>query len=96
MKRAAIALTAIALLFGCQQQRTSSATSQKTIEVRSELTPEQLGELGAKIRKDPSHAHELLSSHGLDDQSFEKAIRKVTEDPAASKRYAAAYKSAGS
>jgi len=96
MKRTAIAVATLALLFGCQQQHGASVTQQKTAEVRSEMTPEQLGELGAQIKKDPSHAHELLSSHGLDDQSFEKAIRKITEDPVASKRYAAAYKNASS
>jgi len=58
------------------------------------MTPEQLGELGAQIKKEPSRAQELLSAHGLDDQSFEKEIRKITQDPVASKRYAAAYKNA--
>ena len=60
------------------------------------LTPEQLGELGAQIRKDPSRAQELLASRGLNEQSFEKAIRDVTENPDASKRYADAYRTASS
>lgn len=59
------------------------------------LTPEELGELGAKIRKTPDRANEILRDRGLDQKRFETEIRKVTEDPEASKRYAAAYKRAG-
>jgi len=72
-------------------KETSAATSVASSQV---LTPEQLGELGAKIRKTPDRAHELLSEHGLTEQTFESQIRKVTEDPEASKRYAEAYKKA--
>jgi len=59
------------------------------------LTPEQLGELGAQIHKEPARADELLSQRGLTQESFEKAIRDVTESPEASRRYAASYKRAG-
>jgi len=101
MKHLSIAtLLAAALLFGCNQQKQTTDASQpssKPAETHAQatsLTPEQLGELGAKIKKDPSQARELLSSHGLDDESFEKEIRKVTQDPVASRRYATAYKNA--
>ena len=60
----------------------------------SSLTPEQLGALGARIKKDPNNADALLSQQGLNAQSFAAAIRKVSENPAESKRYAAAFKSA--
>lgn len=60
----------------------------------ADLTPEQLGELGAQIRKEPSKADEILSQRGLDKASFEKAIRDVTENPEGSKRYAEAYRKA--
>lgn len=56
------------------------------------LTPEQLGELGAQIKKEPAKVDELLAQRGLNQQTFEEAIRRVTEDPEASKRYAAAYR----
>lgn len=56
-----------------------------------ELTPEQLGEIGARISKDASQSKQILSEHGLDEKSFEERIRKVTEDPEASRRYAAAF-----
>jgi len=97
MKPTLIAMTLV-LVFGCKQQQvytgSNPATPQKTAVVQTDMTPEQLGELGAQIKKEPSRAHELLSAHGLDDQSFEKAIRKITQDPVASKRYTAAYKNA--
>jgi len=60
-----------------------------------ELTPEELGELGAAIKKEPARADELLAQKSLNRQSFEKAIRDLTEDPDKSKRYAEAYRNAG-
>ncbi len=59
-----------------------------------ELTPEQLGELGARISKNAAQAKQILAEHGLDEKSFEQKIRKVTEDPEASRRYAAAFEKA--
>ena len=101
MKRTVIASAiALVMLAGCKQQQQQNtaaepaATKSASATTSSNLTPEQLGELGAQIKKDPSRANELLSAHGLDDQSFEKEIRKITQDPVASKRYAAAYKNA--
>ena len=62
---------------------------------QAELTPEQLGELGAQIRNNPGDAQRLLTQRGLDEQKFEQAVRKVSEDPAAAKRYSESYKKAG-
>jgi ABC-type enterochelin transport system substrate-binding protein len=73
------------------EQSTPAAADQK----QADLTPEQLGELGAQIRKNPNDAKRLLTQHGLNEQTFEQAVRKVSEDPAASKRYAESYKKAG-
>jgi hypothetical protein len=99
MKTTVIAL-AIVMLAACNQQQRESATNNnaapspaKQVQAAS-LSPEDLGTLGAQIKKDPSRAHELLAARGLDDQSFEKAIRKVSQDPVASRRYAAAFKAA--
>ena len=94
-----LATIALVMLFGCKQQQHDNYTAStpspaKSQAVANEMTPEQLGELGAQIKKEPSRAQELLSARGLDDQSFEKAIRKISQDPVASKRYAAAYKNA--
>jgi hypothetical protein len=91
----------VALAGGCSQdekQKTTAATSEpsqaQTAQASQELTPEQLGELGAQIRKTPDRAETLLSERGLTKESFEQQIRKITENPDASKRYADAYRKA--
>ena len=68
------------------------ASAASTAPMQAELTPEQLGELGAEIEKNPDAAQQLLTDRGLSEQTFEQAVRKVSEDPAASRRYAEAYK----
>jgi hypothetical protein len=91
----ALVLT-LALAAACSNEQktatteTPAATPQTAGAVN--LTPEQLGEIGAQIRKEPARANEILTARGLDQQSFEKAIRDVTENPDASKRYAEAYR----
>ena len=100
--RNAITFTLIVLLAlagACRQNENKTANvatgeQQASVQTARELTPEQLGELGAQIRKTPDRANELLSNHGLTQQSFEAQIRKVTENPDASKRYAEAYRKA--
>jgi hypothetical protein len=72
----------------------ASSTSTPAVAATATLSPEQLGELGAQIAKDPAHANDRLTEHHLTRASFEKAIRGVTENADASKRYAAAYRRA--
>ena len=90
----ALALCALLLAGGCKQSTETGAVSGDPSVAQSSLTPEQLGEIGAKIKKQPNEAEKILSDHGLTEESFETAIRKVSEDPQASKRYAEAYKRA--
>jgi hypothetical protein len=98
MKRSSIAVAVVLsfALFACNKQSTTPTASNNTPAVSSSannnLTPEQLGELGAKIKKHPADAQKLLSEQGLDEATFERAVRKVAESPDESKRYAAAYK----
>jgi hypothetical protein len=100
MKRSSIAVAVVLsfVLFACNKQSTTPTASNNTPAVSStastNLTPEQLGELGAKIKKHPGDAQKLLSEQGLDEATFERAVRKVAESPDQSKRYAAAYKRA--
>ena len=100
--------TTIAIAFalvigaGCKNQsNTSTAPATDTTggttassAAQSTLSPEELGELGAKIKKNPGDAQKLLSAKGLTVQSFEQQVRQVAQDPEASKKYAAAYKKA--
>lgn len=105
MRRTAIALTLCVLLVGaCSNDQPAASAGNATPatpaatsapQQQAELTPEQLGELGASIRKNPNDAQRLLSERGLDEQKFEQAVRKVSEDPAAAKRYSDSYKKAG-
>jgi hypothetical protein len=98
MKRALVFSTlviSLALAGACNQTETAGVAGEQTRATSAEnLTPEDLGKLGAELKKSPDRAEEILSEHGLDQQTFETEIRKVTEDPEASKRYAAAYKQA--
>jgi hypothetical protein len=94
-------LVLLALAGGCNQsQKAASVAGDNTprtagaTAATTELTPEELGELGAQIRKSPDRASDLLTQHGLTAKSFEAQIRKTTENPDASKRYAAAYRKA--
>ena len=74
-----------------QSAAAGGAADTPSVAVSQDLTPEQLGEIGARISKNSSQAKQILSEHGLDEKTFEQKIRKVTEDPEASKRYAAAF-----
>ena len=93
------AILSLVLILGACQQRNDAAPAQANpvapASARAEaLTPEQLGALGAEIRKDPARGDELLQQHGLTRETFEKAIRDVTENADASRRYAEAYRKA--
>ena len=98
--RSTLAISLVMLLAfagGCNQKKNQAASvaspeTQATAKAATPMTPEELGELGAQIRKNPDRTAELLRDHGLTEKSFEVEIRKVTEDPEASKRYAASYK----
>ena len=96
--RQAITITLLlSLLVACGQkdERTvASAPAGQPGIAQTSLTPEQLGELGAQINRQPDRANELLTHHGFTLESFEKEIRRITEDPQASRRYANAYKRA--
>lgn len=93
----ATTLLLITFLIACNHESTQSASNTSSpsgTSVSTNLTPEQLGELGAQIKKNPNDAQKLLSDHGMDQPSFIQAVRKVAESPDQSKRYAAAYKKA--
>ena len=77
-----------------QETATTSTTAQPVAQA-SAMSPEQLAQVGAAIKQSPDDAQRILADHGLTEESFEQAVRKVAEDPAASKRYADAYKKAG-
>lgn len=87
-----ILLLSSSLLLSCKRESTAEQSTSSAPVSAADLTAEQLGELGARIKKNPGDAGKLLSERGLTEESFEKAIRKVTEDKDASLRYAAAFR----
>jgi hypothetical protein len=97
-----LALVLSCALFACSDHKAidskdavaDAGVNAPAVSTNQELTPEQLGEIGAKIAKDSAQASQILSQHGLDAKTFEAKIRKITEDPEASRRYAAAYEKA--
>lgn len=92
----AVILLSFALVTGCERDATTTtdAGERPAASASVEMTPEQLGELGAEIERNPDRADELLNQRGLDERSFEQKIREITEEPEASQRYAAAYERA--
>ena len=92
--------TTLLLLGACKEKKTTetvvtpTTTSSTSTTVVTTMTPEELGQLGAEIKKKPAEAKRILSEHGLDEASFEKAIRKVSSNVEESRRYAAAFKKA--
>jgi hypothetical protein len=98
MRNSILALALLMAIVACKNNTTTPATSSTTsgntavTTSAPTLTPEQLGELGASIHKHPSEGMKILSDRGMTQEQFERAIRQVSSDPEASKRYAAAYK----
>ena len=88
------AALALSLAAACGKDEKPAGDGQPVVArpAARSLTPEQLGEIGAEIRKDPGRAEEILTRRGLDRRTFEKQIRDVTENPDAAKRYAEAYR----
>lgn len=99
MRKTLFAIVTISLLLAgaCRQEQTTTAEgASPSVTAPHTMSPEELGELGARIRKQPERANELLGQHGMNQESFEQAIRKVTENPDDSRKYAEAYKRASS
>lgn len=67
-----------------------SASAGRT--TAADMTPEQLGELAARISREPQKSEKVLQERGLDAASFEKAVREVSESPDAAKRYSESFR----
>ena len=89
-----LAIAAMLVAGGCRDhpRQTASVTTPQTTVAKATLSPEELGELGAKIEHNPADAKRILGERGLTDDAFAAQVRKVAEDPKASRRYKDAYK----
>jgi len=61
----------------------------------AELSPEELGRLGARIEQEPDRAAEILEEEGLTWEEFEAAVRAVSADAGKARRYTEAFTAAG-
>jgi hypothetical protein len=57
-----------------------------------ELSPEELGRLGARLHEQPDEAERILAAAELTWEQLEAAIRLVAEDAETAKRYAEAFR----
>ena len=102
MKRIVYVVLLVAGFFagGCSEgdktETPGTAATASSAVAPHDMSPEQLGELGARVAAEPARAKELLSEHGMTEESFEAAVRRVTENVEESKRYAEAYRKAAS
>ena len=94
MKKTLIVCLMLLATVACKNEQTTDTTAAQTSVAQKQLSPEQLGELGAKIQKNPTDAEKLLTEHGLTQDAFQQAVRKVAESPEQSKQYAAGFKRA--
>lgn len=92
MKHLALLLLVAIFAVGCSRKENSAVSPASTTTEAAATSPEDLGRLGAQIKKNPSDATRLLSERGFDEATFAEAIRKVTEDKDSSRRYAEAFK----
>lgn len=105
MRTTALAFGVAALLMmgGCNNNQTATSNGpygrhagpETASTSAASANPEELGRIGAQIRKHPKEAGKILSEHGMDGASFEKAIRAVSSSPDQSRRYRDAYRKAG-
>ena len=100
--RNAFIVTAVALLLagGCSKQRNETTSNSMLVDdafpARTTTpTPEQLGEIGAKINKQPGEAQKILRDYGLTLPAYQQAVQKASQDPTTLLRISQAYKRAG-
>lgn len=77
------------LVGGCGGEAATSAQASSDA-----YTPERLAQIGASVEADPASAESILADAGLTPEEFEREVRRVTEDPDLSRRYATAYHAA--
>ena len=62
----------------------------------AELSPAELGEIGAELDRSPERAEEILREKGVDPDEFEAAVREVAADVDAARKYSRAFAEAQS
>jgi hypothetical protein len=82
-------IVAASVACGPQEPRMTTAATPAVVH-----SPEELGRIGAEINRSPERADEILSQRGLDAASFEREVRRVSEDQNSAQRYAESFREA--
>jgi Ni,Fe-hydrogenase III small subunit len=67
----------------------------ETVGSAAELSPTDLGTLGARLHQSPQEADAILESEGLTWEEFEAAVRQVSADVGDAEAYAEAFEAGG-
>lgn len=66
-----------------------------TVGSAAELSPTDLGTLGARLHQSPQEADAILESEGLTWEEFEAAVRQVSADVGDAEAYTEAFEAGG-
>ena len=91
---AAVLLAAGLLAAGCGNEPEVAEPELTTVDA-AELSPEELGRIGARLSQEPGRAEAILAEEGVTWEGFEAAVREVAANVETARRYAEAYRAAG-
>jgi hypothetical protein len=76
----------------CSTSEDGAGVAAAETEAAVDLSPEELGRLGARLHERPDEAEQILAATDLTWEQLEAAIRDVAEDAETAKRYAEAFR----
>ncbi|HEX2253156.1 MAG TPA: hypothetical protein VHQ65_07810 [Thermoanaerobaculia bacterium] len=91
---ATVLLAAGLLATGCQNEPEVAESGISTADA-ADLSPEELGRLGARLSQEPGRAEAILAEEGVTWESFQAAVREVAASVETARRYSEAYRDAG-
>jgi hypothetical protein len=91
---AAVLLAVALLAAGCANEPEVAEPEMATFDA-AELSPEELGRIGARLSQEPGRAEAILAEGGVTWEGFEAAVREAAASVETARRYAEAYRAAG-
>jgi hypothetical protein len=83
-------------IFGaaCQDEvATSDSTTAESVDA-GELSPDELGRIGARLHEAPDDAEAILADEGITWEDYQAAVREVSADVESAQRYSEAFHAA--
>ncbi len=79
-------------IFGaaCQDE---VATTSESVDA-GELSPDELGRIGARLHEAPDDAEAILADEGITWEDYQEAVRQVSADVESAQRYSEAFHAA--